>query len=181
MYERVGKKMPRVLLLTGTCGSGKTTIATLLAEQAGWTHINEDNIWHNCFGKNRGQFLSDEHRLKRQRVHNIVLEQLLWSLHSGRDVVIDATVHESPPEAYEEYQRMFEAHEIEWSIRVLHPRLEVAMARDARRTCWSVGEKGVKELREKFNKGMVNAEWYVDNSDETAEETLSRLLAGGAV
>jgi predicted kinase len=173
--------MPRVLLLTGTCGSGKTTIATLLAEQGGWIQISEDDIWHNRFGKNRGQFLSDEHRSKRRQVHDIVLEQLLQSHHSGRDVVIDATVHESPPESYNEYQELFEVHGIEWSIRVLHPRLEVAVARDASRACWSVGEKGVKELREKFNKGVLAAEWYIDNSDETAEETLRRLLTSGAV
>lgn len=168
--------MPKALLLTGTCGSGKTTIATLLAEHAGWIHISEDLIWHNCFGKNRGQFLSDEHRAKRRQVHEIVLGQLLQGLHLGRDVVIDATVHESPPEAFKEYQRMFEAHKIEWSIRVLHPRLEVAVARDSSRACWSVGEKSVKELRDKFNKGLFSAECYVDNSDETAEETLRRLL-----
>ena len=172
--------MPRVLLLTGTCGSGKTTIAALLAEHATWIHINEDLIWHNCFGKNRGQFLSDEHRVKRRQVHEIVLGQLLQGLHLGLDVVIDATVHESPPEAYEEYQSLCEAHAIEWSIRVLHPRLEVAVARDASRTCWSVGEKGVKELREEFNKGVLGAECYVDNSDETAEETVMRLLNPGA-
>ena len=168
--------MPRVLLLTGTCGSGKSTIAALLAEQANWIRISEDLIWHDRFGKNRGQFLSDEHRLKRRQVHEIVLGQLLQGLHLGRDVVIDATVHESPPEAYEEYQRLFEAHAIEWSIRVLHPRLAVAVARDASRSCWSVGGKKVKELREKFNKGLFGAECYVDNSDETAEETVRRLL-----
>jgi predicted kinase len=181
MHARFRTTMPRVLLLTGTCGSGKTTVATLLANLAGWTHISEDDIWHNCFGKDRGRFLSDEHRLKRQKVHEIVLKQLLSSLNSGREVVIDATVHESPPEAYEEYQRLFEAHGIEWTIRVLHPRLEVAVARDRGRECWKVGERGVKELREKFDNGVFGTECYVDNSDETAEETMRRLLGAGAV
>jgi|SRR5262249_4955920 len=167
---------PSVLLLTGTCGSGKTTIAKLLTEHAGWKHISEDNIWHELFGRNRGQFLSDEHRLKRRQVQALVLEQLLSSLHAERDIVIEATVHESPPEAYREYQRLFELHAIEWKIRVLHPRSDVAVARDASRTCWSVGEKAVAELRAKFNKGVLGAECYVDNSDETADETMRRLL-----
>jgi hypothetical protein len=105
----------------------------------------------------------------------------LSSLDSGRDVVIDATVHESPPEAYEEYRRLFETHGIEWTIRVLHPRQDVAVARDRDRRCWRVGESGVKELREKFKKGVIGAECYVDNSDETAEETMRRLLGAGAV
>jgi predicted kinase len=168
--------MTKVLLLTGTCGSGKTTIANLLAKHAGWRHISEDNIWHSLFGKNRDQFLSDEHRLKRRQMHALVLKEVLHSLQSGRDIVIDATVHESPPEAYREYQRMLEAHSVEWTIRVLHPRTEVAVARDASRTCWSVGEKAVKELREKFNKSVLPAGCFVDNSDETAEQTMRRFL-----
>ena len=168
--------MPRVVLLTGTCGSGKTTIATLLAEQAGWTRISEDDIWHNCFGKNRGKFQSDEHRYKRQQVHDMVFGQLLTALRSGRNVVIEATVHESPPEAYQEYWRMFEAQAIEWTIRVLHPRLEVAVARDANRSSWTVGAEGVGELRAKFTGEVLGPECFVDNSDETPEQTLSRLL-----
>ena len=171
--------MTRVLLLTGTCGSGKTTIANLLAKHARWKHISEDNIWHNLFGKKRGQFHSDEHRLKRGQVHAQVLSELLESLHSGQNIVIDATVHESPPEAYCEYQSMFELHSLDWSIRVLHPRIDVAVARDASRTCWSVGEKAVKELRDKFNKGVLSSDCYVDNSDETAEETMRRFLSFG--
>src|SRR5690348_6643254 len=35
----------RVLLLTGTCGSGKTTVAALLAKRHGWVHVSEDEIW----------------------------------------------------------------------------------------------------------------------------------------
>src|SRR4030095_12502901 len=105
--------------------------------------------------------------------------EVLHSVHFGRDIVIDATVHESPPEAYREYQTMLEAHSVEWTIRVLHPRTEVAVARDASRTCWSVGEKAVRELRDKFNKGVLSVDCYVDNSDETAEETMKRLLSFG--
>ena len=168
--------MPRVLLLTGTCGSGKTTIAAMLAEKADWIHISEDTIWHNLYGKNRGPFHSDEHRQKRRNVHKKVMEQLLTDNHPDRNIVIDVTIHESPPEAYKEYQHMFEEHSIVWDIRVLHPRLEVAVARDANRNCWTIGKKGVIELRRKFNKGIFNSECYLDNSDETAEVTMQRIL-----
>src|SRR5262249_20188676 len=50
---------PRVLLVTGTCGSGKSTVASLLAG-CGWASISEDEIWPRLFGKNRGAFGSPE-------------------------------------------------------------------------------------------------------------------------
>lgn len=37
-------RQPQVLLLTGTCGSGKNTIAAPLATR-GWTRISEDDMW----------------------------------------------------------------------------------------------------------------------------------------
>lgn len=66
---------------------------------------------------------------------------------------------------------------ITWSLRVLHPRLEVAVAPDARRACWTVGARGVAELRAKFTEVYFAPEWFVDNSDETPEETAGRLRA----
>lgn len=38
-----------ILLLAGTCGSGKSTIAVLL-EERGWTRISEDEIWPRLGG-----------------------------------------------------------------------------------------------------------------------------------
>lgn len=47
-------KMNKVLLLSGTCGSGKTTISKLMAEHQDWERICEDDIWLELFGKDRG-------------------------------------------------------------------------------------------------------------------------------
>jgi predicted kinase len=168
--------MARVLLLTGTCGSGKTTVSALL-EQRGWRRISEDDIWSARFGKDRGAFGSDEHRCKRRQVHEAVRAAVRAALAAGRDAVIDATVHESPPEAFEEYRDFFAAHGISWALRVLQPRLEVAVARDAARASWTLGARRVGELRAKFTGAVFGAECFVDNSDETAHETADRMVA----
>ena len=112
--------MSRVIILTGTCGSGKSTVASLIAH-SGWLHISEDDLWKEKFGRHRGPFGSDEHREKRQQVHEEVFRIITMGLSNRQSIVIDATVHESPPEAFQEYQSWFEAHGIAWSIRVLHP------------------------------------------------------------
>jgi adenylylsulfate kinase-like enzyme len=94
----------RALILTGTCGSGKTTVAELLALREGWVRVSEDDVWHEQFGRNRGVFGSSEHRRKRRQVHDRVFASVREAVALGKAVVIDATVHESPPESFREYR-----------------------------------------------------------------------------
>ena len=166
----------RALLVTGTCGSGKTTATTLLAAKAGWVRICEDDIWLEAFGKNRGAFGSAEHRSKRGHVHDSVFAACLVAIGQGRNVVLDVTVHESPPAAYTSYSTFFTRHKIDWSLRVLHPRLEIAVERDTSRLSWHVGAQRVANLRAKFSGLVFGRECFLDNSDDTPEQTVARLL-----
>lgn len=165
-----------VLILTGTCGSGKTTVSELLASRVEWVRASEDDTWLKLFGKVRGPFGSEEHRQKRRKVHAVVVEVCLAALAAGQNVVIDATVHEAPPEAYHEYREIFAAHGIAWQLRVLHPRLEIAVARDAGRSTGALGAARVTDLHAKFTGAVFDAACFVDSSDETPERTVQRLL-----
>jgi len=164
-----------VLLLTGACGSGKSTVARLVGRERGWVHISEDEVWERTFRKDRGPLGTDEHRRKRQEVHRMVFEQIAAHIQSGRRVVIDATVHESPPESYREYEAFFRDNQIEWTLRVLHPRVDVAIRRDRLRMGWHAGEDGVRRLHSKFTFKVFPGECFIDTSDQTPEET-ARLL-----
>ena len=169
------------VILTGTCGSGKTTIAKLLADEAGWKRISEDEIWKKYFGKHRGIFGSDEHRIKRQKVHDIVFKEILLFGEEDKNkiIVIDATVHESPPEAFYEYRAFFEKHSIKWHLCVLHPRLEIAIKRDSERIDWVAGSERVERLRKKFNGMVFPKESFIDNSDDTPVQTMKRIIQIG--
>jgi predicted kinase len=166
----------KVLVLTGTCGSGKSTIARLLGSRAGWCRVSEDDIWPRRFGKNRGPFGTAEHRQKRQVVHREVLECVHSARRDGLNVVIDATVHEAPPEALEEYRAMFAGAEIAWHLCVLHPRVEVAIARDVGRESGSLGALRVAALHSKFNGRAIPAECFIDTSVESPEVTAARVV-----
>jgi predicted kinase len=166
----------KVLVLTGTCGSGKSTIAGLIASRAGWRRVSEDDIWPRHFGKNRGAFGTAEHRRKRGVVHREVLERVQAARRDQFNVVIDATIHEAPPEALEEYCAMFAGVGIEWHLVVLHPRVEVAIARDANRELGSLGAMRVAELHSKFNGHVIPAGCFLDTSDESPEVTVERVL-----
>lgn len=168
--------MSSIIVLTGTCGSGKTTVSKLLAARPGWIRISEDEVWKSHFGKNRGIAGSEEHRRKRGQVHDEVFAGIIAARKKNESVVIDATVHESPPEAYGEYRSYFETNGMRWILRVLHPRLEVAVARDSLRTDWVAGKERVGRLYAKFTHKIFGPECFIDNSDESPEQTMLRLL-----
>ena len=166
----------RVLILTGTCGSGKSTVAELIALRPGWSRVSEDEIWPRYFGKNRGVFGTREHRAKRALVHDEVLARVQAALRMGERVVLDATVHEAPPEALEEYRRRFDEAGILWRLYVLHPRLEVAIARDAARASGSLGAAQVSSLFAKFTGRLFPPECFLDTSEERPEVTVDHVL-----
>ena len=168
------------MILTGTCGSGKTTVAELLASREGWVRISEDDIWHEQFGRDRGIFGSSEHRRKRRQVHDRVFALVRGAVALGKAVVIDATVHENPPESFREYCAFFGENRIAWRLCVLHPKLDVAIARDSARTSWNLGPERVASLHAKFTGAIFPRDSFLDTSRDTPEDTMRRVLSSGA-
>jgi predicted kinase len=171
--------VPRVLLLTGTCGSGKSTIAARLGARPGWTRISEDDVWAERIGRDRGVFGTPGHRENRRIVHRAVFAALRAAVAGGLRVALDATVHESPPESFEEYRAFFREAGIPWALRVLHPRLDVAVARDGARSGARLGPDRVASLRAKFTARALPFAWFLDTSADTPEDTVRRLVEAG--
>lgn len=161
--------------MSGTCGSGKSTVAQVLVEKYGWTRLSEDEVWRNRFHQNRGAIGSEEHQRKRRQVRKEIVDHALRIVRvSG--VAIDATVHEASPESLKEYEGLFATAGIAWEIRVLHPRLDVAIQRDATRSGWRAGAAGVEELWRKFSGQLLAAHTFIDTSDDEPRESAHRVL-----
>lgn len=105
-----------------------------------------------------------------------MLEHVQAARRDGLHVVIDATIHEAPPEALDEYRAMFASAGIEWHLCVLYPRVEVAIARDAGRKSGSLGAVQVAALHSKFNGRAIPVECFLDTSVEPPEVTAERVL-----
>ncbi len=165
-----------IVLLSGPSGSGKTTIATLLADRYYWVRVAEDDEWSIRFGRNRNHFGSDEHRRKRAEIHAALIPRICAADQLGRNVVLEATVHEAPPEAFLEYGALFAGAGLTWLLRVLLPRVEVAAARDANRPSWHIGANRVATLHAKFTRTHFPADCFLDNSDENPQQTCVQVL-----
>ncbi len=58
----------------------------------------------------------------------------------------------------------------------IHPRLKIAIKRDSERKDWVAGSERVESLRAKFNGMVFPKECYIDNSDETPDQTMKRII-----
>jgi len=172
--------MKRVLVLTGACGSGKSTIAQALVDEHGWIRVSEDDVWRRQFHKNRGRIGSDEHREKRSAVRREVVAAVRRGLEEA-DVVVDATVHEADPSSVGEYEDLFGTSGVSWQVRVLHPRLEVVVRRDETREGWRAGAAGVTALWRKFSGHLFDSRVFIDTSEDEPSDTARKVLESLAV
>lgn len=167
--------MNSVLVLSGACGSGKSTIARLLAEQHGWFRVSEDDVWESVFQNDRDRIGTTEH-LRRRAVVRMKVVGSVGEAVITSNVVVDATVHDTDPTSVREYQTMFQAAGVPWQIRVLHPRLEVVVERDAMRSVRTLGAERVERLWRKFSGGLLDSRVFLDSSEEGPQDTASRVL-----
>lgn len=163
---------PIVLIVTGPCGSGKTTISSLIAANHPFIRLCGDDIKEELFP---GIVDIQEYPEKLKQVGSEILERARTHFANGEHVVIDYIVLAEA--RLEEYKRIFSDH---LQIRVLLASRESIITRDETRECWTAGEACVDQLHEGFSqlKAFIGAEHYIDSSEETPEETYVKHFAG---
>lgn len=165
--------MQRVLLLTGPGGAGKTTVARLLAERAGYTWLDGDDIDTEFFPD--GGHWYPEHSEKLALAHDKIIGKARELFEAGRSVVIDYVIFGRYAEFIGKLKREFgDALE----IKVLFPSKEETVRRDLDRECWTAGEKRIAEVMAEFEelRGFIGTENYIDTTGQTPEETLSKYF-----
>ena len=160
----------KVIIISGSCSSGKTTVSYLLSERHGFVQVDGDWVQESLRDK-RGR------RADFNEIHDYLLHMAEGLVSLGRSVAI---AHVVLPGYLPRYQRFFRERGIAHRIVLLMPRMPVLLRRNAERVCWpkTTPERWVNKFYQDFQEASeeVKALFY-DNSRETPEKTTDKLLA----
>jgi predicted kinase len=162
-----------ITLITGPCGSGKSTITEELAKKSKYgVVINVDKIRHLIKG---GYEVPWAKTSKAKKQKNLAINNACSLarnfLKEGVNVFIDDVIYEK--EAINLYRKIL-GNEIKFFL--LLPNKEVLVARDSARTQDSIMGARVVELHELFNKNKNKIDWHIiDNSNLTIDETIEQI------
>ena len=165
-----------VLVISGSCAGGKTTISYLLSEHHGFVQIDGDWVLESRKAREQRHVDADE-------IHSYLLTMAEGIARLSRPV---ALAHIVPPSIVPHYQAWLTERRIAHRIVILMPRTPVLLARNEARICWPKATPEHWVL--KFHDDYLNAPdpikaLFYDNSDETPDQTaaaLARSVVGNA-
>ncbi|MDD3972164.1 MAG: hypothetical protein PHC31_09660 [Clostridia bacterium] len=164
----------RIIVLTGTCGSGKTSTGEMLMSKYGFYLIDGDCVTYlikNKLGIKKIELNGVE---ELQEISNEI--DILLSL--NKDIVLSQVI---PPNDIQKYQKLFESKNLKYKIFVLHPSCSTSILRTQTRTCFNgvIDEKYVKYfydeldiLRQHKNDNII----IFDNSNYSVEESADKII-----
>ena len=85
--------LPKVILIAGPAGSGKTTMAKRIGTKPGWVALSEDEFW-NRLPREPHTFRTDA---EKAIVQGMVVDAAIERLERGERIVIEFIIYEDPP------------------------------------------------------------------------------------
>lgn len=158
----------RVLLLSGTCASGKSAVSYLLSERYGLVQIDGDWVL-DMLRRELGR------RVGFEETHEAMLAMAVGMVALGKSAVI---AHIILPEALARYRARLTERGIIHRAVVLMPTMEALLERNRTRDCWPqpTPEYWVRKFVDDLRAGPEDVQaLFYDNSNETAEQTAQRL------
>lgn len=155
-----------LIVLNGTCGSGKTTIAEVFIDK-GWLAIDGD-----CAIQSLRHKKGTKQYEWKELINEIACEIDILSLFC-KNIVLS---HIILPEDYKKFIELFKSRNIKYNLILLKPEYQTAVERCRLRTCHTTitPEKWIKH----FYDILVFDDRFdiVDNSDMSAQDTAETIL-----
>jgi len=168
---------PTLIVVTGIMAAGKSTIARLLAQRfARGVHVPADMLQQMIVSggewvKEPGEPSGEEAQQLRLRLKHMCLLGRSF-LEAGFTVVLDDIIL---GERWQHLQADLQG--VPFSLIVLAPRVDVvAKLRDPGRAMPLIGEEWAKYLDHVLRTTMDGCGFWIDNSEQTPEETVHQIL-----
>ena len=160
---------PKVIVLSGTPGCGKSTVTRLLVEQYNYTHIEVDKIKQEMFGDEE-IFKDKEKHLK---LYDSFLEKSLKEINADKKIVIDYC---SVKGGLEKIKSFFRSHKIKPEFFILAVNKTENLKRNKSREIQVSEEHLLKSLKEFAQLNKTNwKEHFVKTSNKKPEQIFKIL------
>jgi predicted kinase len=168
---------PRVILIAGPGGVGKTSIAARIAQHPGWEHVSEDDYWVALkAGRPPGELrtLAEEHAVQAQ-----VLDRVEALVRDGKSVALEFILYKDPPEPVLNYQRALAAAAVPFETRLLRADADEVLRRMVERG--RAGDADAEARRSQVAHQLqcltsrhVDPDWVIDTSGVPLDEVFTR-------
>jgi len=166
--------MPKVLLITGPGGSGKTTVSEMLSQRSGFEYLDGDNVDTEFFPD--GDQWLPENAEKLKMAHKKILMKTRELVDQGKSAVVDYIIFGRYPEFVESFKKEFGG---DFQIKVLFPSRDELVKRDRNRECWTTGIDRIDAVHKEFDslKDEIGNEHFLDTTGQIPEETVEAILS----
>jgi adenylate kinase family enzyme len=162
------KQIHTMLLISGTCASGKTTVGQILSQQYGFSHVDGDVVKQDLEAKRK-------EKVAWNTIHGDIIERSV-ALFDHSSVVI---THVVLPKILPQYELACRERDIPLQIVILMPERKEIYKRNATRTCWSrpTPQKFIDEFHDAYLREKEQLEQYFfDSTGQTGEESAKEIL-----
>jgi len=174
LSKDIKKYNKRILILTGPCGSGKTSIAEYLYQNKEFNIVDLDSIIDLV--QNKYKIKGVDYNSK--EAINELVESINILLHYNNDIAVSYIID---PDKIEMYKNIFHNFGLSYKIIFLYSNYLTILKRTKTRTCFNsiTPEKWVKHFYDKMIplKDIVTENYeIIDNTNLSLEETVNAVL-----
>ena len=191
MNQNYAKFLPNIVLLLGSGGVGKTTIAEKLSKEYGYHWLDGDNADTEIF-PNGGQW-KKENQKKLKKAHELVLKKTNEVFKTGKRVVVDYIGFNylmakiiSKNKKYLSLKTTYLKHYLDLfvdnfgkdlRIVILTADMETIIKRDKDREYWTTGKANVELVLGRLDE-LKNCygESFIDTSKMSTDDVISSIL-----